>query len=1828
MNRCASSHIIKYSIMKNFLFYLMACLLLVACSKNNGHKDSDPALFREYITGFSAGTIPANGPIEVILTEALSEERLKDLDTSKLFEFSPAVEGKVIFEGSLLKFVPNESLEHNKEYGVTLHLDKLFDVKKDLKSFYFHVRTQSLLFEVDIRDLQSYSRDYYFLNAYLEASDNISPEMLPELVSATIDGQNLRIKPQATESATRIAFIVDSIPAPKDEQQTLRITWDGSSHNIESEGENSLTIPTSNQFGVVQLLQNEGEHNSFSMTFSAPLDKKQDLRGLVTVPEYKGDLRYSISGNTLKLYADENFEKEITIKAFQGIRSQYGERMTYDYTGKMEFDPIKPEVRFVRNGTILPSSQNLKVNFQTINLKAVEVSVMKIYQNNILQFLQDNNLGGSYNLRRVGATIARKVVPIHGLGNGSLSKWSTHAIDLSKLISPEPGAIYRVKIDFKKEYALNCNDDKKPIKEENLPIGEESISDYDDDYYDDYNWDERDDPCKSSYYYEKYVETNILATDLGVLVKRGQNNDYMVVVNNLLTTAPVSGAKVELFDYQQQKIAEASTNSDGKAVVTTAKRAYFVIAQKDKNTTYAKIDDGSSQSVSKYEVDGLELEKGRNAFIYTERGVWRPGDNISVGFIFNDFANKLPESLPIKLTFSDPNGKVVQQLVKTTTPENHYLFNLKTSPDAPTGNWTCQITVGSASYSKTIKVETIKPNRLKINNSLSEKFISSEGENASLQVDWLQGVPAGNIKVDITGKIYPKAKPFKGYESYTFHNTSFEFSSEEIAVFSGNTDEQGKASFFFLPKELKDASQMLKINLLTQANEQGGDFSTDVTSATYSPFSSYVGIKAPNDSYYYETGKPAKFQTVVLSERGKPISGHRVKFYAYKLDKNWWWDVSDYNISTYNASDSKTPAFTLEATTGGDGKAIFNVNIGRGNSGRYFFLAEDSQSNHEAGIDARFYSWGDNDEDAGVEATMLMLSTDKKDYKVGEKVVISFPSDTDGRALISVENGSKVLNTYWVNTQKGKTTYQVPVTEEMAPNAYLYVTLLQPHAQTQNDAPIRLYGIAPISVYNPKTKLEPVIEMPEVLRPEKQVTIKVREKSGKPMTYSLAIVEDGLLDLTRFKTPNPWNTFFAKTALGVKTWDIYNDVIGAFGGTINQIFSIGGDEDLGVGKAKKANRFKPLTIVQGPFTLKGGSQTHQIDIPNYIGSARVMVVASDVKANAFGCAEKTATIKSPVMVLASLPRKAVPGETITLPVTVFANEKQVKNVTVRVKTNEKFSLNSQGQQQLSFTDPAEKMAYFSLKVNETGIGKVTVEATAGGEKSTYEVEMDVYNPNPKVYQVKSTVLQPNASQNIGFEVFGEKGTYTSVLEVSSFPGVNLSQRLKYLIDYPHGCAEQLTSKGFPQLYLADFETLSTKQQQEVQQNVSATIRKLSENQLPNGGFSYWQGADYPDDWATSYIGQFYIEAEKRGFSLPAGSKAKWLSYQKMMARNWVYKGESSTFEQAYRLYTLALANSADIASMNRLREMSTSMVSNAARARLAAAYALAGQKKVAESLFSKVKLDSEEDDYFSYGSTLRNQAMGLETALLLGKAELAADLALEISDRLSSSEWLSTQTTAYSLYAMARYVAKNKTGKNWTLNYQLGKESATLSNSPSGYASKVLSASLGNHKIALQNKSGVTLYARVVTSGIPPVGKELVQENGLKISTSYTSKNGTLSVASLPQGTNFTCTISVTNTTQSRVTNVALTQFVPSGWEIINTRYTDYDTDSSRWDYADIRDDRANIYFGLSAGETKTFTLKFNASYKGQYYLPGTHAEAMYNIKYNTRNAGEWIKVE
>ena len=1816
--------------MKKLFIYLTIFSFFFACKKD-GNFNSDPILFKEYISGFSNGLISAESGFKILLNKEISKENLQKIEELKLFEISPKVKGKVLgISQSQVEFVPESPLKHDTEYRVSFQLKNLFEkVPSDLEVFNFSVKTMSQMYSISPLGLQSYNENLYFLNAELVANDLITDETAKGLISAKVGNKKISVKVQPQGKSNRFPVIFDSIPRGADEQ-TLSVTWNAP-ENLTTPF--SYSIPQKDRLEVVSVIVPEDADKYFEIVFSEPLDKTQNFNGLVSLSNINTELKFKVDGNTLKVYRDEDVGGTQELTVYQGIKSIYGRRTEKTTTHTVEFVQQKPEVRLVKSGTILPSSQNLKINFQSINLRAVNVSVSRIYQNNILQFLQENELNTNRSIYRVGKVIAKKVIQFNNNGT-SLKRWNTHSLDLSHLITPEAGAIYRIEFSFNKNYSVyNCGGELPPL---DLSFEQQSLNDDDADYsnqYDDeygYYWESSENPCDDEYYYDKTVATNVLASDLGVIVKKGQNNHYTIVVNNILTTSPVSGATIELFDYQQQKIQEENTNSNGIANFNLSSRAFFAKIKKDDSTTYVKMDDATPQSVSKYDVDGMRLQKGLNGYIYAERGVWRPGDSIYVGFVLNDFAQKTPEKLPVKLKFTDPYGKVIAERMQSSNASNQYVFGLKTSPNAPTGNWNVTISAGAAKFHKQIKIETIKPNRLKIENNLNGKVISSDGENARLQVLWLHGSPAGNTQVNVKAKFYPMETAFKGYGNYIFNNRAYQFENQEVDVYEGKTDDNGKASFYFKTDEL-EAPGMLRVNFLTQANESGGDFSTDVCSASFSPYEDYVGLKLPatNKYDYYNTNENHTFEAVVLSEQGKPLRNKDVSVTLYKVGWNWWWDASNQNISTYNSSSSNAIYTTKEITTDSNGKATFSLRIPDADWGRYFVLLSNQDSGHKCGT-TLYFDWGTwsgrSKKTSSDEAVMLALGSDKKEYGVGETAKISFPSDTGGRALISVENGSNVLENYWIETTSGETNYQIPITDKMAPNVYFYVTLLQPHANTVNDSPIRMYGILPVSVVDKNTKLEPIIQMADVLRPEQKTSIKISEKNGKPMTYTLAIVEDGLLNLTRFKTPNPWNTFFAKTALGVKTWDVYNDIIGAYGGTINQAFSIGGDEDLGGAEAQKANRFKPFVIFKGPFTLKGGSDTHEVFIPNYMGSARVMVVASDVAKNAFGSAEKKdIPVYSPVSILGSLPRKAVPNERITLPVTVFAMEKNIRNVSVSVETNGQFKVVSNKSQSVSFDSTGEKMAYFELETTQQlGIGKVKITATSGSEKATYEVEMDVYNPNPTTYVVENSVITAGQSANLKATLFGNKSH--TVLEVSSFPGVNLHQRLSYLISYPHGCAEQITSGAFPQLFLGEFVNLTKEKTEEVRRNVTAAISKLYENQLSNGGFSYWKGSNYADDWTTSYIGQFFIEAEKRGYALPSGSKQNWLNFQNNQARQWKHEPSyQNDFAQAYRLYTLALAGSPNMGAMNRLRE--TNDISANAKRTLAAAYAIAGQKQTANKLFQAVSTDDSNAYY--YGSVLRNKAMALETALLIGKKTEAGQWALEIADKLSSSDWLSTQTTAYSLYAIAKYVQVNKSGKSISATYTLNGKTENI-NVDEPMVSKSLAISTDKQAVSVKNNSQQTLYVRLISSGVLPVGKELAIQNGLSISITYRNKNGqTIDPSQIKQSTEFIASIEIKNLTNESVDNVALTQLIPSGWEIINMRFTDYgETQQSSYiDYTDFRDDRANFYLSLKGNESKTIRLKLNASYTGRYYLPGTYAEAMYNNRYNTRTEGKWVEV-
>jgi uncharacterized protein YfaS (alpha-2-macroglobulin family) len=357
--------------------------------------------------------------------------------------------------------------------------------------------------------------------------------------------------------------------------------------------------------------------------------------------------------------------------------------------------------------------------------------------------------------------------------------------------------------------------------------------------------------------------------------------------------------------------------------------------------------------------------------------------------------------------------------------------------------------------------------------------------------------------------------------------------------------------------------------------------------------------------------------------------------------------------------------------------------------------------------------------------------------------------------------------------------------------------------------------------------------------------------------------------------------------------------------------------------------------------------------------------------------------------------------------------------------------------------------------------------------------------------------------------------------------------------------------------------------------------------------------------------------------------SNWLRYQQNASKNWRMDSRwNNTLPQAYRLYTLALAGHPDLSSMNRLREEN---LSNESKLRLAAAYALAGQTEVATRLVNTSNIDFKpyKYDYYTYGSVDRNRAMALETYVITNAdKQKTLQLAKEIAKSLSRNDWMSTQTIAYSLYSMAKMVEKNG-GKGINVTFNTSYSDKEKINTKKSVAERNLAIKDGNNTISLTNNGDNTVFVRILNSGILPLGEEIPVHRGLNVRINYLDANGkTIAIDKLQQGTDFMAQVTVENTTGNFVDNIALTEIFPSGWEIVNTRFTDFGTvKSSKATFTDIRDDRVNFYFDLDARESKTYNVLLNASYLGRYYLYGVQAEAMYDNDYLTRTKGKWIEV-
>ena len=1859
------------------LFLILLTVIAGFSSCKSNQKDIIPsAEYAPYVNAYTGGVISQNSTIRIELTQDQPMVDLNQELKDNPFSFSPSLKGKTYWvSNNTIEFVPEEgALKPGAFYEGTFRLGDFVDVDKKLEEFNFSFRVQERNFSIhtDPITVTATQPDQVTVTGEIRFSDVVKKEEVEKMLTAGSEkNKSYPIEITQTDHPTRYVFSISQITKEAEDYQ-LEITAKGNPAGIDRTQNESILIPAKNSFRFLSAVRIDQPENGIEIIFSDPVSNTQDLKGLIDVPEVSSSI-FQIKENKVFIYFEAGKQNKLTLNIHEGIRNRQDKPLGTSHSISFSELNLKPQVEMATSAAILPDSKSLIIPFRAVNLYAVDLSVIRIFENNVLMFMQNNSLSSANELRRSGRLVYKKTLWLAKDSSKDVHRWEDYSIDLAGLIHQEPGAIYRVILSFRQEYsAYPCggsenkemqfadnksSDNLTKVSGETLSEDDEAVWDTPETYYyyngsvpmdwSQYRWTERDNPCHPSYYMnsDRIAACNILASNLGMIVKRNSLNKLWIAVNNILDTKPVAKAQVTIYNFQLQPIGKGETNGEGLVEITPKGVPFIAVAEADKQKAYVRVVDGEEQSVSRFDVGGKDIQKGLKGFIYGERGVWRPGDTLHISFMLEDREKRIPDKHPVALEIYNPRGQFYTKMISTQGTNGFYTFDVPTQADDPTGLWNAYVKVGGTAFHKSLRIETIKPNRLKITLALPTILqASSKDVYAPLTSSWLTGATASRLKAKVEMSLSKVNTQFKNYGQYLFNNPATDFTTVRADVFNGVLDAEGRAGVNIQLPVATGAPGMLNATLTTRVFEPGGDASIYSQTVPFSPFTSYVGINLNQPKgKYIETDKDHVFDIVTVNDQGQPVNRSNLEYKIYRISWSWWWENGEESFGTYINNSSITPVASGNLQTTG-GKASFKFRINYPDWGRYLVYVKDRESGHATGGTV-YIDWPDwrgrsnKTDPSGIK--MLAFSLDKDSYEIGETATAIIPAAAGGRALVSLENGSTVLQQQWLEvSDQGDTKLTFKITPEMAPNVYLHISLLQPHAQTVNDLPVRMYGIAPVFVTNRQTILQPQIKMPEVLRPETDFNVTVSEKSGKPMTYTLAIVDDGLLDLTNFKTPDPWNEFYAREALGIRTWDMYDDVLGASGGRYSSLFSTGGDASLKPADAK-ANRFKPVVKFIGPFYLaKGKQQTHTLKLPMYVGSVRAMVVAG--QDGAYGNAEKTAFVRTPLMLLSTLPRVLSTQEEITVPVNVFAMENQVKNVTVSLEASGAgVQITGNRQQSLTFDQPGDQLAYFTLKTgSKTGKATIHLTASGNGQQTKETIEIEVRNPNPVVTLRNSQWIEAGQEAELSYTLAGSSSANNQVqLEISRIPSVDISRRFDFLYNYQHHCTEQLTSKALPLLFVSQFKAVDEQEAEKIKTNVQEAIRQIYARQLPNGGFVYWPGNAVADEWITSYTGMFLTLSQEKGYAVHPNVLNKWKRFQRAAAQNWRMPQEASNWQiwqselqQAFRLYTLALAGAPEYGAMNRMKEQPG--LSIQAKWRLAAAYALTGKMKPAGELVynAETTVIPYSSMNLIYGSSDRDEAMILETLILMKRDRDALQQAKKVSQNLAQENWFSTQSTAFALMAMGR-LAKQLSGTldfTWSWN---GKQQPAVKSAKAVFEKEIAtSPKSGTVSVKNQGKGALSVdlitRTQLLNDTLPAIA------DNIRLDVKYTDMAGSpISVEDIRQGTDFMSAVTLSNISgTSDYSNLALTHIIPSGWEIYNERMIVPEASSSnsneantpessadKYTYKDIRDDRVLTYFDLRRGESKTFTVRLQATYAGNFILPAIQCEAMYDAAVQAR---------
>ncbi len=1746
--------------LKNILVGLILSFLLIACSSEKNKNSS------ELIRAQSQGLLKNHEAVFVEFKEAIVDFDEMSIDAKINSKNSKILLTKASDSRFLLDLT---YLEANQNYKIEF-IYKNIPIVLEFQTGWIENFTYKAKLEQD--EEKAYLHlNYSFGNTYNWQFKDKTQEGL----KITLDGKELAF------NLGEFSLDTDDIKL-LDKPQELVLTYDEKIMGFKEAKVLQFQIPSKPKDNDFRLISAEEKDQIATLKFSKELAENQAFQDFIQISPELNFRAWSV-GKELKISANFEPGEKYQVKIAKGLKSNQGLINKGEEVNITLQKDLDPSLVFANDGVFLPSGAEYQVYIKSRNVKKIHLKVSQIFSNNISEYLRYKNLVGKKDDSTQEAFyssdgfnyVAKKVIDKKIELKNQKNTWISSALDLSDLKGKS--GIFSVSL------SVDAND--LDYKGENVYriINKASVS-------------------------KNLIFSNI------ALSAQNLNKQLVVHARDFSKNEALENVKIELVSKQNQILQSQNTDSNGDAKfqIQEDDEILYILASKENQISVLRF--SNPLSTDGYDVEGDQNHEMIKAFIYTDRGVYRAGDSVHLSVVARENTNPLKH--PINFTLINPkNQKIIENRILKSQNDIYYT-QINLDKNAINGLYRANFNIAGVEFSKDILVQSVVPNRIKVELNADENRSLDDGSlNYELSSKYLFGALASNLKYQSVVYFSPKNYHNSKYKDYIFTNPSSLIISAS-ADDKGNLDEKGRVqSSVEIPENILN-SQGYNFNarIVSEVFEKGGRSVKAVKDVNLNRYDYFVGMKALANSYVSE-GETIDFYAIVSDLKEKLVSGKTLEYRIYQNDYYWWWDYDSYDEFLRSIKqDTNTKLIEKGELTSSSEPMKFSFNTSN-YYGQMFIELIDKESEVSTGQSFYVSSWGEPSYADVVSS--LKIKSDKNKYKIGQSAKIEFESVAGAKALITLSSNSKIIDRFVMDTQDESTSIELAMKKEYAPNIYVSVSLFQDYNKIDNDRALRLFGVIPLYVEDENTKLDLELKTPDKILPNSDFEIEIQSKDKRAFNYTVAIVDEGLLDLTDFKTPDIWKGFYAKTGFTLKTYDTYSQIIPKF---------TGGDSVLGGLRVDKnrddsAQRFKPVALFNTPARSdETGFAKLKFKMPSYMGSVRVMVVANEN--DAYGSVSKDIQVSAPLVMLETLPRTLKIGDNFTLLTQIFKTENRIKNATLSVRSKNSLIKISPDTQTIDFKSATNLEVMMDANVSDNRIGKELLEFELKSEDYTYknEIEIDIKPINAYTYENNTSLIKAGESKEFIIKDY-ILGTTNATLKLSPTPILDMDKRIKYLLNYPYGCIEQTTSAVLPQLFLDKFSTEFDKQK--AINNINAAIERYSNFQTADGGFAYWQGGDESNAWGSNYAGMFLILAKQNGYFVPDSMYERWLKYEQNFVQKSVYRDYMMDIK-ANSLYLLAMAKKPNISEMNLLYD-NLNTLSTEAKWQLAAAYKLAGVEDTAKQIASKISIEPDSKySFYTYGSLVRDEAI-IANAYKQIYGTNNEELLQKISDTLLSKDYLSTQSTGYALYALAMGANLENMNENFM--------DATLKIDDQAYTinqNQMQIFSFNDEKAIVSANKDI-----FVSFGVEGVKASENPAFSNKISLDrafYDEKGNKISPSEIGSGQTFYMRISVSlNEGANYVSNIALTQILPSGWEVSNTLLDDNTPSfvkNSNYDFIDVRDDKIMWFFGLNKNRTHHFYIKLNAITPGSYTLSGAYAEAMYDDTYRALSESEKVVVK